>query len=63
MVGGLEALQQLHHAFGLGHAHARQGLVEQQHLRLGGQGHGNFELALLAVAHGSRDGRAPVFEA
>jgi hypothetical protein len=32
-VVGLEAQQQLDHALGLGHAHAGQRLVEQQHLR------------------------------
>jgi hypothetical protein len=36
-------------------AHAGQRLVEQQHLRLGGQRHGDFELALFAVADGAGD--------
>ena len=45
----LQAQQQLDHALGLGHAHAGQGLVEQQYRGLGRQGHGNFQLALLAV--------------
>ena len=58
-----EAQQQLHHALGLGLAHARQRLVEQQHAGLGGQGHGDFELALLAVAGGPGLGVAAVLQA
>ena len=45
-----ELEQQFHHALGLGLAHAGQRLVEQQHLRLGGQAHGDLQLPLAAVA-------------
>jgi hypothetical protein len=49
----LELEQQFDHALGLGHAHAGQRFVQQQHLRLGGQCHGDFQLALLAMAAGA----------
>ena len=45
--------QELDHAFGLGLAHARQRFVEQQHLRVRGQRHGDLQLPLLAVAGGA----------
>ena len=35
----------------------------QQHLRLGGQGHGDLELALLAVADGAGDGVHAILQA
>ena len=54
-VVGFQAQQQLDHALGLGHAHAGQRLVKQQHLRIGGQRHGDLQLPLLAVAGGTRD--------
>jgi hypothetical protein len=44
-----ELAQELHHERGLLRAHARKRLVEQQHLRLRGENHRDFELALLAV--------------
>ena len=56
-------LQQHNHAFGFHRAHARQRFVEQNHLRLGGQRHGNFQLALLAVADGACNIFNPVLQA
>jgi hypothetical protein len=46
------------HALGLLGAHAGQRLVEQQHLGLGGQAHGDLELAPLAVRQRAGGGRA-----
>jgi hypothetical protein len=49
-VAGLQFGQQRQHALGLFGAHAGQRLVQQQHLRRGGQAHGDLQLPLLAVA-------------
>ena len=46
---GFQLGQHGQHALGFFGAHAGQRLVQQQHLRLGGQAHGDFELALLPV--------------
>jgi hypothetical protein len=59
----LDGQQQGDHALGFGHAHAGQRLVEQQHLRLGGQRHRDFELALFAVADGAGDAVLAVLQA
>ena len=48
-VAGFQLGQQREHAFGFFRAHAGERFVEQQHLRRGGQAHGDFKLALLAV--------------
>ena len=45
-----QCLQQCHHGFGFCSTHAGHGFVQQQHLRLGGQDHGDFKLTLNAVA-------------
>ena len=48
-----QALQQRDHALRFLGAHAGQRLVQQQHLGLAGQRHGDLELALLAVRQGT----------
>ena len=50
-----QLMKQCDHGFSLGRAHAGQRLVQQQHLRFGGQHHGDFQLALYAVAQVGRD--------
>src|SRR3546814_7570126 len=46
----LDALEHLHHAGRILRPHAGHRLVEQQQFRVGGQCHGDFELAVLAMA-------------
>jgi hypothetical protein len=58
MAWSRQTLDQLDHALRLVRAHAGQRLVEQQHARLGGQAHGDLELALLAVGAWPRRARA-----
>ena len=60
---GAELLDQLDHALRFVRSHAGQRFVKQQHARLRGQAHRNFELALLAVRQGGRDALGTVFEA
>ena len=56
------AFQQLHHALGFYCAHAGQWLVEQHHLRLGCERHGDLQLALLTVADSARDAASAVLQ-
>ena len=53
----IEALQDRHHAVGLGRAQARHHLVEQQEFRIGGQRARNFQP--LAVGQRQRRGALP----
>ena len=48
-VAPLEAGQERQHSFGFLGPHAGQRLVEQQHVRRGGEAHRDFELALLSM--------------
>jgi hypothetical protein len=52
-----QALEHIDHLGRFLRAHAGQRLVEEQHLGVGGQHHGDLELALLAVAEHA--GQAP----
>ena len=49
-----QAPDQVRHAIRLLASHAGQRLVQEQHLGIGGEHHGDLELTLLAVAEGAR---------